>query len=149
LNKKKEKRIETLAFETKRKAYEFLLEADKWLQNNGWEDYTCEITEAKRDIYMQAGLYSLGRKYVHWQGWQEVDLKKVVTWTMESNHLSGHAFDIALYFDKMYHWPDPDEQSNLLMWLSLAEIGQGLGLYPGAFWEGARQDYPHFSTKPG
>ncbi|GAH15762.1 unnamed protein product, partial [marine sediment metagenome] len=32
------------------------------------------------------------------------------------------------------------------MWLSLAEIGQELGLYPGGLWKNSTPDYPHYSS---
>ncbi|GAH15766.1 unnamed protein product, partial [marine sediment metagenome] len=131
MNKSSKRRIKTLEPKTKELALLFLPLADKWLKENGWEGNTFEITEGKRDIYKQAGLYSLGRKYVNWEGWQVADPLSVVTWTMKSNHLTGHAFDCAMYLDKLYSWPNPKIEKNLLMWLSLAEIGQELGLYPG------------------
>ena len=149
MNRSSKRRIKLLEESTKEKAKEFLKKADDWLYQFGWSDYTCEITEGKRDLYTQAGLYSLGREYVHWQGWKEIDLSKIVTWTMNSNHLTGHAFDVALYKDKIYHWPNPKIKKNLDMWLALANIGKDLGLYPGGLWENQKPDYPHFSTLPG
>lgn len=143
------KRIKTLNEETKVLAKKFLPLADEWLKENGWEDYTFEITEARRDLETQAGLFSIGRTYIHWGGWKITDMKKIVTWTMKSNHITGDAFDGALYKEKIYHWPDPDIFKNKVMWLALAEISKNIGMYPGGLWENQKPDYPHFSRLPG
>ncbi len=149
MNKSSKRRIKLLEKTTREIANKFLPLADNWLRRNCWLDYTFEITEGLRTVYRQAGLYSIGRQYVNWEGWKVIDKKKVVTWTMESNHIKKKAFDCALFKDKMYYWPDPKIPKNENMWIALAGIGKELGLHPGAFWKNSKPDYPHFSTTPG
>jgi hypothetical protein len=148
MNNATQRRIKGLELSTQHKAIKFLGFADEWLKNNGFEKFTCEITSGRRSIYDQAGLYSLGRKWKYGDGWTVIDPKKIVTRTLESNHIDGFAFDIALVHDGKYHWPDPSIEKYRKMWVSLAHLGRDIGLYPGALWR-TRKDYPHYSMRPG
>lgn len=77
-----------------------------------------------------------------------VESKKVVTWTMESRHLTGRAFDIALVYPstKTIYWGEKisvniDKTPD---YLEAAKIGQKVGLIAGGFWD--TPDWPHFES---
>lgn len=143
------RRIKKLFPKTEYLAEEFIDRANNWLKANGWGKYTCEITQGKRSIYEQAGYYSIGRRFDRKKKkWVNIPGRKRITWTLDSNHLSGMAFDIALYSNKKYYWPNPKIKKNKIMWMTLAYIGKDLGLYPGAFWK-KKKDYLHYSIVPG
>lgn len=117
-----------------------------------WCKSTMEITSAKRDLYLQCGLYTQGR---HWNAlerhWEVLDEGAIVTRTLESKHLQGKAFDIAPIYNGGYLWSkfDPGNDYNKSIWLHLAEIGESLGLKAGARFIDKitgkpKPDYPHF-----
>ncbi len=156
MNRLSQKRIKTLDEVVQPLAIAFLEQATESLKEFGkpWNKYSVEITEAERDIIWQAGLYSQGRRWLKSKRkWVDVDSKKIVTWTIDgSNHLSGRAFDIALWnshFNR-YIWPDPRHSNPvkakraLKLWKHFAEIGRSVGLHAGADWPKPKTDYPHF-----
>jgi len=143
------RRIETLNYTAKTLAKELIKRGNKWLKENGWEEYTIEVSEGKRTNYIQAGYYSIGRKFDRKKKkWVNLPKEKRITWTLDSNHLDGNAFDIYLLKKGRAYWPSEKIKRNLNMWLALARIGGSLGLFPGAFWR-RKKDYPHYSTVPG
>ena len=157
MNRTSKKHIATLVPSLRPIAKQFLKLAtgSLVLYDKPWSTYTVEITEGKRDIMWQAGLYSQGRR---WQSmarrWVIHDANKIVTDTiMGSNHLQGLAFDIALWNPSNGHyiWPNPRQRHQekakkaKKLWLNLAGIGRQLGLNPGADWR--HQDFPHYEVE--
>ena len=82
------------------------------------------ITEGRRTKERQAELYAQGR----------TKPGKIVTWTMNSDHLTGKAFDIVEWNGEI-NW-DSD-------WEYLGKLGKECGLKWGGDWE-KTPDYPHF-----
>jgi hypothetical protein len=74
------------------------------------------------------------RKAVGWAAIGAVEAAKKVTWTMESQHLKGTAFDIAL-IDRLKkpHWNEKISVNNNALpdYKEAAEIGRSVGLKPG------------------
>lgn len=70
---------------------------------------------------------------------------KIVTWTLNSRHLKGTAFDICLLKNGKLNWDtdDPD-------WQQAGKIGMDIGLIWGGSWA-KNPDFPHFelNEKPG
>jgi peptidoglycan LD-endopeptidase CwlK len=60
---------------------------------------------------------------------------KKVTWTRQSKHIEGRAFDIAVMKDGKITW-------NVKDYFEPARIGQSVGLTSGSQWK--TPDYPHF-----
>lgn len=86
------------------------------------------ITETTRSRERQEYLYSLGRTRPG----------RVVTWTMQSKHLTGEAVDVAFLRDgKVTYEGD---------WARLGVIGEKSGLRWGGRW--ASPDKPHFEFDP-
>jgi len=81
-----------------------------------------------QDMYKAAGLYSLSTS------------QAVIpnTWTLNSRHLSGAAFDIRLIKNKVEWWPPKDHP----VWPLLGAIGEKYGLAWGGRWKNT--DSPHF-----
>ena len=88
------------------------------------------ITETLRTLDRQKQLYAQGR----------TTPGQIVTWTMQSKHLQGKAFDICIMKDGKMDWNtgNPD-------WQHAGEIGEGVGLEWGGRWK--HPDYPHFQLK--
>lgn len=68
-------------------------------------------------------------------------LNKKITWTLESNHESGRAFDAVPSKDGKVWWNAPIE-----VWIKMGEIGESVGLTWGGRWEGTKRDLPHFEA---
>ena len=109
------------------------IEEQTALYAQGRDDYAtiCALREA-------AGMWEIG----------EEEAARVVTWTMNSRHLSGRAFDIALIDPRTNkpHWNDKvsvneDETPD---YLEAAKVGQRVGLIAGGFWD--KPDWPHFEA---
>ncbi|NLY20392.1 MAG: M15 family metallopeptidase [Tissierellia bacterium] len=111
--------IDELDSETKEKCEEFVSLCEQ-------EGLNVLITETYRTQARQDYLYSLGRDI-------EGD---IVTWTRKSKHLERRAFDIAKNIPG-------EEYSDEKFFKRCAEIGQGIGLNAGYFWD-ANQDKAHF-----
>lgn len=112
--------LEALTPEAEDVAREFL--------NRCWDEgLPVKITETYRSQARQEHLYSQGRT-------REGD---VVTWTLESSHTKGIAFDIA----KEGSDPYGDED----FFRQCAEIGLDMGLDCGYFW--VQRDAAHFQLK--
>lgn len=145
-----EEKIATLVPELQTKCVAFIEKANEWLASQPmWTEYRVMIGEARRTLEYQAGLYSEGRYWnVSGKIWIKESNENQVTWTMESKHIEGKAFDIFL-MDKshMASWPTAASSINKDMWIALANIGKDLGLFPGALWEGIHQDWTHYSLE--
>lgn len=103
------------------------------------------ITQSRRDVYRQAGLWSQGREWdKDAMTWYVVNESLIVTRTLDSKHLHGKAFDIAIKKDGKVSWPDPAKEENRKTWLILADFWRKMGYTAGAFWK--KPDYLHFEV---
>ena len=64
---------------------------------------------------------------------------KIITWTLESNHEGGNAFDVVPLNNGKAWWNAPMD-----IWQRIGEIGESVGLKWGGRWEGTKRDLPHF-----
>ena len=120
-----------------------LLKAADFRTHDGKRIEDVVLTEGLRDIYYQAGLYSIGRSYDrNTRKWNVLDEGQLVTRTLLSKHLQGKAFDIAMIVNKQTSWPSAQYDLNRKAWLTLAEVGKQCGLTPGAYF--SKPDYPHY-----
>lgn len=115
--------LNNLTPETKLLAEQFLT-----LAQEAW--YNLFITEWLRSEERQLALYNKGRT----QPWN------IVTWTMNSRHLRGIAFDVA--FQPAYHGSAYPEDPELRE--AIGEIGESLWLI--RWWRWRRPDKPHFQN---
>jgi hypothetical protein len=83
-------------------------------------------------------LNALRKKYKFWD-LSKAEADKRVTWTLNSQHFYGKAFDAAP-LDKEGHvwWSAPDD-----IWARMAKCGEAVGLYPGRNFG----DNPHFEDR--
>ena len=102
--KKQNRDIESLSEPFKSKVKLFLEEC----KSNGLDVF---ITEALRSKERQEYLYSLGRTVPG----------RVVTWTLKSKHLVGHAIDIAFRGQELY----PSDER---IWNKVFDIGEKHGI---------------------
>lgn len=79
----------------------------------------------------------LRKKYGFWEVSASEALYKKITWTFESKHLEGKAFDVVMQKDGKDWWNAPPEA-----WAQIGIIGESLGLTWGGRW--IQQDLPHF-----
>ncbi len=84
------------------------------------------ITCTKRFQSEQEVLYAQGR----------TTPGKIVTWTLNSKHLQGRAFDIAMLKNGKLTWDEKDYKS-------AGEIGREINLKWGGDFK-KNKDYPHF-----
>jgi peptidoglycan L-alanyl-D-glutamate endopeptidase CwlK len=95
------------------------------------------VTQGLRTKEEQAELYAQGR----------TKPGKIVTWTLNSNHLSGLAVDLAPLIDGKLNW---DEDGKLGAWpviataMKNAAIDMGEIITWGGDWQGKKRDRPHF-----
>ena len=87
-------------------------------------------TEDVKKFYKAAGLYEIG----------DAEAQKICTYTLESNHMSGHAADFVPVKDGKLWWNAPEE-----VWLAMGEIGESCGLKWGGRWKDFK-DTPHFEA---
>lgn len=78
---------------------------------------------------------------------QEEFIRRGVSWTRNSKHLTGDAIDIAPYSQYSLHGPDKlqwdaDDPS----WLRIGQIGEAAGCKWGGRW--TRRDMGHFEINP-
>ena len=112
------KKIEDLTPETQEKYREF----DEAMKSAGI-DYivTCTLrTQAEQDA-----LYAQGRTAPG----------KIVTWTRNSKHIGGTAFDIAVKKNGVISWDAADYKE-------AGKVGKSVGLVWGGSWD--KPDNPHF-----
>jgi len=115
------------------------------------------VTSTLRTLDEQTALYAQGREDIDTINrlrarvgmylLKQQEAKQIVTWTMNSRHLLGTAFDIALV-DKLgkAYWNEKVSinANEIADYLEAAEIGQKLGLTAGGLW--AKPDFPHFEV---
>ena len=85
------------------------------------------VCSTKRDQEYQDYIYEQGRTRPG----------PVVTWTRESNHLNGDAFDVFILEDGKAVWVSPKYQL-------LAEVGKSVGLDCGFYWTKKKRDKGHY-----
>lgn len=133
----------------------------RWLCNSHFENcrkenITILVYNTKRTMQEQALLFASGRKIEELpilvaelipekiNSWKKNGFifapGSVVTNTMESNHLSGNAYDCVPEVDGEAIW-DNDE-----LWNKIGNIGKKLGLTWGGDWKDF-PDKPHFELK--
>jgi peptidoglycan L-alanyl-D-glutamate endopeptidase CwlK len=66
-------------------------------------------------------------------------LFKPITWTLDSKHFSGKAFDIVPLKDGKAWWDAPDE-----LWERIGKMGKDCGLAWGGDFPVGMKDRPHF-----
>jgi peptidoglycan LD-endopeptidase CwlK len=77
---------------------------------------------------------------------QEENIKKGVSWTLNSKHLTGNAIDIAPY--EIYRLYGPDKltwDATDPIWQRIGLIGESLDLVWGGRWQ--KKDMGHFELK--
>lgn len=74
--------------------------------------------------------------------------EKKVTWTMNSNHLSGRAVDLAAYVDGKIDWVNIDNYRKIAAAMKQAAMELCVVIEWGGDW-GRNKDYPHFEIKRG
>jgi len=100
------------------------------------------VTQGLRTKEEQSELYAQGR----------TKPGKIVTWTLNSNHISGLAVDLAPMIDGKLNW---DEDGKLGAWpviataMKNAAIDMGEELVWGGDWKGSKRDRPHFELSRG
>jgi peptidoglycan L-alanyl-D-glutamate endopeptidase CwlK len=89
------------------------------------------LSATKRTATQQLDLYAQGR----------TKPGPIVTWTKDSNHMSGRAFDIAMIGENgKADWREESYDRP-------GEIGKSIGLEWGGDWLGKKKDKPHFQLK--
>lgn len=109
---------------------------------------TIVVLETRRELTTQMAYFSRGRMapddvkamFASAKLWgiSDAETKKQVTWTLDSKHLGGLAFDAAPSKDgKTPWWGAPDE-----VWQRMAEVAELYGLKAGYRWK--TKDSPHY-----
>jgi len=88
-----------------------------------------EVCCTRRDQEYQNQLYEQGR----------TTPGKICTWTLDSRHLSGEAWDIFLLKDGKAVWESP-------LYGEIAKVGRLIGLECGYFWPKKKRDPGHYQT---
>jgi hypothetical protein len=117
------------------------------------------LTRTRCTAQDQAELFAMGRTKPGAKCWCGGHQNKIgtckkhpfglpVTWTLESKHIIGKAFDIALLKNGKPHWDvkisiNPNDIPD---YLEAARIGRSIGLIAGGLWV-RKQDYPHFELR--
>lgn len=84
-------------------------------------------------MYRAAGLYEIGAE----------EALRPNTWTLDSRHFGGTAFDVAPSKDgKTADWKAPQA-----VWSCMGEIGEAHGFEWGGRWVGDQVDSPHFQRR--
>jgi hypothetical protein len=83
-------------------------------------------------MYKAAGLYTIS----------SVEATQPITWTLQSNHATGHAVDLVPTIKGVAWWRAPEE-----VWNIMGEIGEKHGLKWGGRWPGRQKDSPHYEMK--
>lgn len=75
------------------------------------------------------------------------NVRRGVSWTSRSKHLTGEAIDVCPYDAYALHGPDKLQwNGNDPVWLKLGEIGERLGMTWGGRWQ--QRDLGHFEYRP-
>ena len=134
------RKIEDLTLETQSKYYLF---------SNRMHDAGIDfiVTCTKRTAEEQLELYKQGREFQNGV-WVVIDKKKLVTWTLNSNHIKGTAFDIAIMLNGKILWsPTLDADGDgIAEYTEAGRIGESVGLTWGGSWA-TKPDAPHFELK--
>lgn len=78
---------------------------------------------------------------------QAENIRKGVSWTLNSKHLSGNAIDICPFGIFQLHGPDKLQWDSAdPVWTQIGEIGERLGLRWGGRW--VAKDMGHFELVP-
>lgn len=78
---------------------------------------------------------------------QAENIRKGVSWTLNSKHLTGNAIDICPYQIWDLHGPDKLQWDSAdQVWARIGEIGERLGLRWGGRWK--QKDMGHFELVP-
>ena len=96
------------------------------------------ITCTSRLKKEQLELYKKGRKFENGV-WFVVNKKECVTWTLESKHLTGDAFDFVIMVDDKPDWKMVHKD----LWAKAVEIGKSLGLKQVVNKKGQVLEYAH------
>lgn len=106
------------------------------------------VNETKRLKSVQAAYYAQGRWELSQVNekrklaglWEitEAENAKKITWTLESKHIDGKAFDVVPLKDGKPWWNAPAE-----VWQKIVAAGKNAGLVWGGDWKG-KEDFPHF-----
>ena len=88
--------------------------------------------EDVKAMYKAAGLYTLS----------SVEATQPITWTLQSNHATGHAADLVPTIKGVAWWRAPQK-----VWDIMGEIGEKHGLLWGGRWPGRQKDSPHYEMK--
>ena len=88
-----------------------------------------EVCQTLRDREYHNKLYEQGR----------TTPGPIVTWTRDSRHLSGEAWDIFVLKDGKAVWESP-------LYGQIAEVGKRMGLECGYYWKGKKRDPGHYQT---
>jgi peptidoglycan L-alanyl-D-glutamate endopeptidase CwlK len=136
--------IESLAPEAQEKARAFLGELDA-------EKIRYCVIETVRTLLVQKAYYAQGRKPLEeintlrraaglWEIGPE-EGKRIITWTLDSRHLTGMALDLVpVDIDDSIMWNAPFET-----WEKIGSIGEKNGFEWGGRWK--ERDLPHFEVK--
>lgn len=117
-------------------------------------NFSVMLNETRRDIITQLLYYHQGRldtinpdivsefnrlrkRFGFWELSKREALSSKITWTFESKHIDGNAFDAVPMKEGKPWWTAPKE-----VWEQMGKIGESCGLVWGGRWE--RKDYPHF-----
>jgi len=74
------------------------------------------------------------------------NIKKGVSWTLNSRHLTGNAIDLVPYAQYELHGPDKLQwDASDPAWLRMGVIGESLGLVWGGRWK--QRDMGHFELR--
>ena len=73
---------------------------------------------------------------------QAENLRKGVSWTKNSRHLTGDAIDVCPYGVFALHGPDKLQWDDDPVWQRIGEIGERIGLRWGGRWQ--QRDLGHF-----
>ena len=87
------------------------------------------VCRTKCDREFQAWLYAQGRTRPG----------DIVTWTLDSRHIHGEAWDIFILENGKAIWVSPK-------YGQIAEVGLRMGLVCGYFWKGKKTDPGHYQT---
>ena len=95
-----------------------------------------QVADKNPNIYKE--LNALRKQYKFWE-LSKAEADRRVTWTLDSRHFTGKAFD-AVPLDKNNKpwWNAPDE-----IWAKMAKCGEEARLYPGRNFG----DNPHFEDR--
>jgi len=94
------------------------------------------VKDRNPNIYKE--LNALRKMYKFWD-LSEAEADRRVTWTLDSKHFYGKAFDaVPLGKNGKVDWNAPDE-----VWAKMAECAERVGLYPGRNFG----DNPHFENR--